>query len=117
MQLEWILNIPPFTGGHQQLPAEDVQKGRQTTSFCIHVERAIGSRKSVGILKSTLPLAMARIANQIVCVCAWLVNFQPALIPPGPPPTNESDDIEQYFESLYSTDYDADSELSDVDFD
>ena len=25
---------------------------------------------------------MSRIANQIISVCAWLVNFQPVLLPP-----------------------------------
>ena len=25
---------------------------------------------------------MSRIANQIISVCGWLVNFQPVLIPP-----------------------------------
>ena len=55
---------------------------------------------------------MARIANQIVSVCAWLTNFQPALIPI--PSDDESNSVEEYFESLYSSDYDADTELSEV---
>ena len=57
---------------------------------------------------------MSRIFNQIVCVCGWLVNFQPVLIPPIP---SEIEDVEDYFASLSSTDsdYDADTELSDDD--
>ena len=57
---------------------------------------------------------MSRILNQIVNVCAWLVNFQPVLIPP---PSVELDDVDVYFASLASedSDYDADTELSDYD--
>ena len=55
---------------------------------------------------------MARIANPIDSVCAWLTNFQPALIPI--PSDDDSNSVEEYFESLYSSDYDADTELSNV---
>ena len=37
--------------------------------------------KNFTILKRTLPLTLARLANQMVCVCAWLTSFQPALVP------------------------------------
>ena len=75
------------------------------------MERAIGRIKQFGILKSTLPLTMARIANQIVSVCAYLVNFQPALIPP--PIDDDHVDITSVAE--YFEDFDSDSsiELSD----
>ena len=63
---------------------------------------------------TTLPITMARIANQIVSVCAWLNNFQPALIS-IPSEDDDSNSVEKYFESLYSNDYDADTDLSDVD--
>jgi len=39
------LNIPPLLEGRQQLPSEEVQKGRQIASLRIHVERAIGRIK------------------------------------------------------------------------
>ena len=61
---------------------------------------------------------MSQIANQIVCVCSWLVNFQPVLIPPSCD-QSEDTEVEDYFDSLYDTgsnydsDYDADMELSD----
>ena len=65
-------------------------------------------------MKGLLPVMLSRIAHQIVCVCCWLVNFQPVVIPP---PVEDKDDVEDYFESYYSSDsdYDADSELSDND--
>ena len=104
------LNIPPFLEGRSQLPAQEVYRGRQIVSVRIHIERVIGRIKNYAILKSTLPISMARIANQMVSVCAWLVNFQPVLIPPP-----LTDDVKQYFQSCYGTDseYDADSEQSD----
>ena len=111
------LNLPPFMEGRKQLPAEEVLRGRQKASVRIHVERVIGRIKNYSILKTTLPIAMARIANKIVSVCAWLINFQTVLIPP--PPDNEctDDDVQQYFESYYCTDsdYNADSEDSEDD--
>ena len=55
--------------GRKQLPAEEVKSGRRITSLRIHVERAIGRIKFFSILKNTLPITLARIANQIVCVC------------------------------------------------
>ena len=76
------LNIPPFMEGRGKLPAAEVLEGRKIASLRIHVERVIGRIKNYTILKGTLPITLSRMANQIVCVCAWLVNFQTALIPP-----------------------------------
>ena len=55
---------------------------------------------------------MARLSNQIVCVCSFLSNFQPALVPP---PSLSDDGVSEYFANLTSTDseYDVDSESSD----
>ncbi len=67
-----------------------------------------------------MPITLARISNQIVCVCSWLVNFQSVLIPPkGTTDDEDSDDVEdveEYFKSYYETesDYDADTEASDI---
>ena len=67
--------------GRSQLPPEDVQHGRSIASLRIHVERAIGRMKQFKILTNVFPLKMARIANQIVTVCAYLANFHHALVP------------------------------------
>ena len=75
------LNILPFLDGQQQLSADKVQEGHKIASVRIHIERAISRIKHFSILKSPLPLSMSRIANQIVTVCALLMNFQPVLIP------------------------------------
>ena len=93
------LNIPPFLSGCKQLSAEEVQATRKIASVRIHVERAIGRIKNFAILRGTLPLTMARLANQIVCVCAWLTAFQPALVPPSPGERDEQE-VEDYFNSV-----------------
>ena len=107
------LNIPPFMEGRDQLPAEEVQKGRQIASLRIHVERVIGRIKNFSILTSTLPLSMARLSNQIVCVCAWLTNFHPAVVPLSDNDQSDEDVVVNYFESLYESDYDADTDESE----
>ena len=71
-QLEAIgadLDIPPFLDGRAQLSSEDISKGRSIASLRIHVERAIGRLKTFRILKGTFPITMARLVNQIVCMC------------------------------------------------
>ena len=107
-ELNIELNIPPFLEGRQQLPAQEVEKGRTIASLRIHVERAIGRIKTFEILKGVIPLSMARITNQIVCVCAALANFQPALVP-LPTEFSESD-VEKYFEQLSDRETDSDSD-------
>lgn len=88
------LNIPPFLEKRKQLPPDEIEVGRKIASLRIHVERAIGRVKNYRILKSTIPISMIRLTNQIVYVCAFLTNFQPALVPS----TEEDDEVESYFE-------------------
>ena len=101
------LNIPPFMEGRTQLPASEVKIGHKIASLRIHMKRAIGRVKDFAILNETLPISVARLADQIVTVCAVLVNFQPVLIPPL---SADLRDVEEYFAML--SDYDADSETS-----
>ena len=66
------LNIPPFMEGGKQLPAMEVQEGRQVACVRIHVERAIGRMKSFSILKQTVPILLARLSNQnSLCLCIF----------------------------------------------
>ena len=108
MEIGDDLNIPPFLEGRRQLPADEVKKGRQIASLRIHVERAIGRIKNFTILKGNFPLSMIRLANQIVCVCAWLSNFQPALIP-APTELSETE-VDEYFQAFDDTDSTSDSD-------
>lgn len=66
--------------GRAQLPASEVLEGRKIASVRIHVERAINRIKTFSILKTSLPITFSRMANQIACVCGWLVNFQSVLL-------------------------------------
>ena len=99
-ELDIELNIPPFMQGRQQLPQQEIQEGRTMTSLRIHVERAIGRIKAFNICKSTIPLSLALLSNQIVCVCAFLSNFHPALVPR--PSIDDTDDhhADEYFDDL-----------------
>ncbi len=101
------LNIPPFMEGRQQLPAKEVQEGRHIASVRIHVERAIGRIKTFTILKHTMPILLARISNQIVCVCAYLSNFKPVLVP-GASQSEGDVELDDYFEELSDTDSSGD---------
>lgn len=107
------LNIPPFLENRGQLPASEVKAGRQIASLRIHVERAIGRIKNYRILKGTLPLSLARLVNQIVCICAWLTNFQTVLVPTTDNPSEE--DVDEYLEHAFESDYDADESEYDSD--
>ena len=96
--------------GCQQLPPEEVQQGRTIASLRIHVERAIGRIKTFRILKGTctFPISMARLANQVVCICGWLTNFLPALVPTQEESSMEESEVDDYFAAL-----DSHSESSD----
>ena len=106
------LNIPPFMERRDQLPASEVKAGRQIASLRIHVERAIGRIKHYRILKGTLPLSMARLANQIVSVCAWLTNFLGVLVPTTG--SQSEDDVDDYLQYAFESDSDYDADQSDT---
>ena len=93
------LNMPPFMEGRQQLPSEEIEGERKIASLRIHVKRVIGGIKPYRILTSTIPLSMACLSNQIVCIRAFLSNFYPTLVP-QPPKTSYEADVDKYFEEL-----------------
>ena len=107
------LNIPLFLGRHKQLTKEEAESELLLFVY-IHVERAIGQKKQFAILRSTVPLTMARLINQIVYVCVCLTSFQPALVP-APDESDDCDEseVDEYLDTLFDYDYDAQSELSD----
>ena len=45
---------------------------------------------------------MIRLLNQVVCVCAWLTNFQPVLVPP--PMEASDEEISEYLQKLEDSD-------------
>lgn len=105
------LNIPPFMEGRQQLPPQEIETGRRIASLRIHVERSIGRMKLYSILKSTIPISLTRLTNQIIYICAFLTNFQPVLIPIK---DGTGDDVESYFEQLSDSEYDTDCSDSEA---
>ena len=78
-QLKIELNLPPFMEDRKQVPAEEVQEGRNIASLRIHVERAIGRLKNFSILSGTIPLSLSWLTNQIVHVCAFYATFSQLL--------------------------------------
>ena len=77
------------------------------------MECAIGCIKLYSILNETIPISMTRLTNQIVYVCAFLTNFQPALIPL--PVDQDNEDVELYFDQLsdsYISESDEDSDTN-----
>lgn len=101
------LNIPAFLN-EKQFSSEDIQIGRKIASLRIHVERAIGRMKNFLILKGTIPISMARLTNQIIFICAFLTNFQPALVPLSK--YCREQDVEDYFKQLPDSEPDSDSD-------
>lgn len=74
-QKQVTLNIPPFLGDRKQLTSTEVLETRRIATLRIHVERAIGRMKNYRLLQYTIPLTLADIASDLVCVCAYLTNF------------------------------------------
>ena len=56
--------------------------------------------KNFDILKGTIPITMACQINQIVCVCGFLSNLLPALVPR--PETISESDVEDHFQDMPS---------------
>lgn len=74
------LNIPPFLGMSDQMPAEDVIATQEIASLRIHVERAINKVKNFLIFEGVIPLSLFGVVNQMWCVCAILCNMQDPII-------------------------------------
>ena len=74
------LNIPPFLGMFDQMPAEDVIATQEIASLRIHVERAINKVKNFLIFEGVVPLSLLGVVNQMWSVCAMLCNMQDPII-------------------------------------
>ena len=78
------LNIPPFTRGKSQLSRAEVGRHRKISSLRIHVERAIERLKNFRILQGVFPLNHVHTLDDIVVVCAAVVNMWPPIVTDGP---------------------------------
>ena len=74
------LEIPPSSSGLEQMSTCDVKKTKRVANARIHVERAIGRMKLFAILQNTLPVSLVPLIDDIVTVCAALVNLLPPLV-------------------------------------
>ncbi|CAH3032201.1 unnamed protein product, partial [Porites lobata] len=74
------LNIPPFLGSSNKMPAQDVVRTQEIASLRIHVERAINKIKNFHIWDGVVPLHQFGVVNQMWAVCAILCNAQPNII-------------------------------------
>ena len=74
------LLIPPPSSGVQQMTRDNVLKTKKVANARIHVERAIGRMKEFSILTNTLPISLVPLIDDIVIVCAALVNLLEPLV-------------------------------------
>lgn len=74
------LEIPPPSKGQEQQSPEEVAKTKNIANARIHVERAIGRMKTFSILQESLPITLVPLADDIIKVCAALVNLLPPLV-------------------------------------
>ena len=74
------LNIPPFLGQSQQMPAEDVVKTQVIAFFRIHVERAINKIKNFHIWDRITQLTSIPLVNQMWTVFSFLCNVQDPIL-------------------------------------
>ncbi|XP_063043741.1 uncharacterized protein LOC134438086 [Engraulis encrasicolus] len=74
------LNIPAFTHRRKQLTNEEITRTRRVANVRIHVERAIQRLKVFKILSQTVPISMACKLDNILIICAGLVNLRSPLI-------------------------------------
>ena len=73
------LNIPPFLGSCNQMPAQDVIR-TQEIAMRLHVERAINKIKNFRVWDGVVPLHQFGVVNQMWTVCAILCNAQSNII-------------------------------------
>ena len=74
------LVLPAFTRKKSQLTNEQVTRTRRIANVRVHVERAIRRLKVFKILKHTFPINLVPKIDQILTICAALVNLRGELI-------------------------------------
>ena len=70
------LNIRPFLNNQGQFSEDQAKETQEIADLRIQVERAISRIKTFKILHNVFSINQAGLLNQILTVCALLVNFQ-----------------------------------------
>jgi hypothetical protein len=78
--LDVHVNTPTTMKGRNQLPSAIVAKDRKIASKRIHVERIIGLAKTYKILTFPLSSQKTELANRIIKLCFYLVNFRGCIV-------------------------------------
>ena len=64
-ELKINLNLPAFLEQQQQFSLQEIKEGRKISSLRIHIVWAMRRIKTFEICRSTIPLSMAQLCNQI----------------------------------------------------
>ena len=68
------INILSFLGNNrQQLCRTEVEQTRRIAGLQIHVERAMGRIKQYKLVQGVLPITLAGLANDTICIYAYLL--------------------------------------------
>lgn len=78
------LNIPPFLKDKDQFTEVEMVQTWRIASLRIHVERTMERLKNFHIFDYVLPPSFVDVAEQMVFVCAVLLNFYPPLCKEAP---------------------------------
>jgi hypothetical protein len=75
-----MLRVPAFTRKQFQLTSEQVTRTRRLANVRIHVQRATRRLKVYKILSQTVPISLVPKIDDILKMCAALVNLRGELI-------------------------------------
>ena len=75
------VNIPLFLGGRPQFDEDELVATRRIATLPIHVDGAMERIKNFQITHF-FPGSLCHLAEPIIFVCAFLITFDGALVPP-----------------------------------
>ncbi|XP_040071052.1 uncharacterized protein LOC115311472 [Ixodes scapularis] len=77
-----VLVMPPFLSGNGQFSEQEVRDTYDIAQVRIHVERMIQRIKIYNILRTTVPITLIPLMDDVFHMCCVLANLQPAIIKP-----------------------------------
>ena len=73
------LSIPPGARIKSQMTSSECKKTKDVANLRIHVERAINRLKTYRILKTTMPITVLHLADDIIRTCGSIVQLKTTL--------------------------------------